>query len=278
MQPPPPPPAAPQRPNTLHIVSNIDKSSLKADSEWSTSSIPSSPGGNNHGSHRSYDDDALMEIEETTMINPVNVECQCSVACETPDEEDSHAPISPTSHHPPKMNNLRQGSSRVAQMSGTPNSTTVAGQATTGELDNPSELDPSSSDSGTLARCTVVRPLKIRFCRPSSAGSVKKSSKAKRQVLLVLCNCMWCKSSYEILFIYFGMKLWIRSTFYLKKKNEMMSRYTFFFMFQWAKKTNLIFARCPETTADQYWSTMYLESCSCCPKSKLKFELCFRDS
>lgn len=43
-------------------------------------------------------------------------------------------------------------------------------------------LDPSSSDSGTLARCTVVRPLKIRFCRPNSGSVHKKSSKAKRQV------------------------------------------------------------------------------------------------
>ena len=45
-----------------------------------------------------------------------------------------------------------------------------------------SEMDPSSSDSGTGARCTSVRPLKIRFCRPSSSSSLKKSSKAKRQV------------------------------------------------------------------------------------------------
>ena len=45
-------------------------------------------------------------------------------------------------------------------------------------------LDPSSSDSGTLARCTVVRPLKIRFCRPNSGSVHKKSSKAKRQVIL----------------------------------------------------------------------------------------------
>lgn len=44
-------------------------------------------------------------------------------------------------------------------------------------------LDPSSSDSGTLARCTVVRPLKIRFCRPNSGSVHKKSSKAKRQVI-----------------------------------------------------------------------------------------------
>lgn len=43
-----------------------------------------------------------------------------------------------------------------------------------------SEMEPSSSDSGTVARCTSVKPLKIRFCRPS--GSLKKSSKAKRQV------------------------------------------------------------------------------------------------
>lgn len=50
------------------------------------------------------------------------------------------------------------------------------------EMASDTGLEPSSSDSGTMARCTVVRPLKIRFCRPSSSGSVKKSSKAKRQV------------------------------------------------------------------------------------------------
>ena len=48
------------------------------------------------------------------------------------------------------------------------------------EIEMQSEMEPSSSDSGTMARCTVVRPLKIRFCRP--APEVKKSSKAKRQV------------------------------------------------------------------------------------------------
>ena len=50
------------------------------------------------------------------------------------------------------------------------------------ENETPTEIEPSSSDSGTVARCVIVRPLKIRFCRPGSAS--KKSSKAKRQV----CN------------------------------------------------------------------------------------------
>ncbi|KZS07971.1 Sphingosine 1-phosphate receptor 3-like protein [Daphnia magna] len=51
------------------------------------------------------------------------------------------------------------------------------------EMASDGGLDPSSSDSGTLARCTVVRPLKIRFCRPNSGSVHKKSSKAKRQCM-----------------------------------------------------------------------------------------------
>ena len=62
-----------------------------------------------------------------------------------------------------------------------------------------SEMEPSSSDSGTVARCTSARPLKIRFCRPSSSGSLKKSSKAKRQVYIFSVSSL-CTSTYFIRF------------------------------------------------------------------------------
>lgn len=34
------------------------------------------------------------------------------------------------------------------------------------DTDMVSEFDPSSSDSGVVARCTVVKPLKLRLCKP----------------------------------------------------------------------------------------------------------------
>uniref|UniRef100_A0A146LKI9 Alpha-2B adrenergic receptor n=1 Tax=Lygus hesperus TaxID=30085 RepID=A0A146LKI9_LYGHE len=43
-----------------------------------------------------------------------------------------------------------------------------------------SEFDPSSSDSGVVSRCAVVKPLKLRLCKPIFG---RKSSKAKREVI-----------------------------------------------------------------------------------------------
>ncbi|KAK9746993.1 7 transmembrane receptor (rhodopsin family) [Popillia japonica] len=34
------------------------------------------------------------------------------------------------------------------------------------DMDMVSEFDPSSSDSGVVSRCAVVKPLKLRFCKP----------------------------------------------------------------------------------------------------------------
>ncbi|XP_054266884.1 alpha-2Da adrenergic receptor [Macrosteles quadrilineatus] len=45
-----------------------------------------------------------------------------------------------------------------------------------------SEFDPSSSDSGVVQRCAVVKPLKLRFCKPIF-GRMKSSSKAKRETI-----------------------------------------------------------------------------------------------
>jgi hypothetical protein len=58
------------------------------------------------------------------------------------------------------------------------------------ETDMVSEFDPSSSDSGVVSRCAVVKPLKLRLCQPifgrRSAGAAisgASSSKAKREVV-----------------------------------------------------------------------------------------------
>ncbi|XP_017780900.1 PREDICTED: 5-hydroxytryptamine receptor 1D-like, partial [Nicrophorus vespilloides] len=41
-----------------------------------------------------------------------------------------------------------------------------ARQPSTIDTDMVSEFDPSSSDSGVVSRCTVVKPLKLRLCKP----------------------------------------------------------------------------------------------------------------
>lgn len=44
------------------------------------------------------------------------------------------------------------------------------------DTDMVSEFDPSSSDSGVVSRCTVVKPLKLRLCKPIF-GRSKTTSK-----------------------------------------------------------------------------------------------------
>lgn len=46
------------------------------------------------------------------------------------------------------------------------------------DTDMVSELEPSSSDSGVVSRCAVVKPLKLRICQPIFG---KKSDSSKRQ-------------------------------------------------------------------------------------------------
>lgn len=48
------------------------------------------------------------------------------------------------------------------------------------DTDMVSEFDPSSSDSGVVSRCAVVKPLKLRFCKPIFG---RKASKAKRETI-----------------------------------------------------------------------------------------------
>lgn len=46
--------------------------------------------------------------------------------------------------------------------------------------DQLSDIDPSSSDSGVVTRCSVVKPLKLRFCHPLLG---KKLTKPKRELI-----------------------------------------------------------------------------------------------
>lgn len=46
------------------------------------------------------------------------------------------------------------------------------------ETDMVSEFDPSSSDSGVVSRCAVVKPLKFRLCQPIFG---KKANKARKE-------------------------------------------------------------------------------------------------
>lgn len=48
------------------------------------------------------------------------------------------------------------------------------------ETDMVSEFDPSSSDSGVVSRCAVVKPLKFRLCQPIFG---KKGNKARKENL-----------------------------------------------------------------------------------------------
>ncbi|XP_050543648.1 alpha-2Db adrenergic receptor isoform X1 [Daktulosphaira vitifoliae] len=55
------------------------------------------------------------------------------------------------------------------------------------DADMVSELDPSSSDSGNVQKCGVVKPVKARLCKPIFGGRGKSkaaaSAKAKRDIL-----------------------------------------------------------------------------------------------
>ena len=46
--------------------------------------------------------------------------------------------------------------------------------------DQMSDMDPSSSDSGAISRCSVMKPLKMRFCHPLIG---KKINKPKREMI-----------------------------------------------------------------------------------------------
>jgi hypothetical protein len=52
------------------------------------------------------------------------------------------------------------------------------------DMDPVSDVEPSSSDSGAVSRCAVVKPLKLRLCQPFfGKKSASASNKARRDVL-----------------------------------------------------------------------------------------------
>lgn len=159
---------------------------LKPETEWSTSSYPSSPVLCPKGDH----------LEETSPSTVSDVMTVVHVTNPLPPTSSS-LPQNSTSVPPAIVNNCTARSTNNSSLVHKNSSRSGDHDLTENEMASDGGLDPSSSDSGTMARCTVVRPLKIRFCRPSSSGSVnKKSSKAKRQVHTV-------GSSFIISFLFF---------------------------------------------------------------------------
>jgi hypothetical protein len=52
------------------------------------------------------------------------------------------------------------------------------------DMDPVSDVEPSSSDSGAVSRCAVVKPLKFRLCQPFFGKKFNSTSaKARRDVL-----------------------------------------------------------------------------------------------
>lgn len=49
------------------------------------------------------------------------------------------------------------------------------------DADMVSEFDPSSSDSGVVSRCTVVKPLKLRLCKPIFGRRTGKKNRRPEQ-------------------------------------------------------------------------------------------------
>lgn len=47
------------------------------------------------------------------------------------------------------------------------------------DTDMVSEFDPSSSDSGVVSRCTVVKPLKLRLCKPIFGRRTANKSRSR---------------------------------------------------------------------------------------------------
>lgn len=144
---------------------------LQGNEEWSTSSYPSSPGH-----------------------PPDKTETGAGAADSLPPTVPATSAPTSTPHPPATVpSGATSGTTATStKVSNNKNRTNKKKTKDETNVDNemPSEIEPSSSDSGTVARCTVVRPLKIRFCRPGghssgTSNSVKKSSKAKRQVRLL---------------------------------------------------------------------------------------------
>ena len=118
--------------------------------------------GDDESSTGSYPDDSVSLPDEPSSSNAV---------VEEVNEATGAAPTEP-----------------VAASSPTRGSTETTAECGAVEIEIPSEMEPSSSESGVALRCTVARMLKIRYHRPGS--QFKKSSKAKRQVHWCEMRCL----------------------------------------------------------------------------------------
>uniref|UniRef100_A0A182Y7N8 G-protein coupled receptors family 1 profile domain-containing protein n=1 Tax=Anopheles stephensi TaxID=30069 RepID=A0A182Y7N8_ANOST len=109
-------------------------------------------------------------------------------------EQDNHGPMSPigTGGHEPKdtlkvTQPMQQGRSTNGITSAAGNEPSPSPSAATArnralsvgiDTDMVSEFDPSSSDSGVISRCAVVKPLKFRLCQPIFGKSKAKARQA----------------------------------------------------------------------------------------------------
>uniref|UniRef100_A0A182SQU3 G-protein coupled receptors family 1 profile domain-containing protein n=1 Tax=Anopheles maculatus TaxID=74869 RepID=A0A182SQU3_9DIPT len=111
-------------------------------------------------------------------------------------EQDNHGPLSPVGtggSHEPKdtlkvTQPMQQGrssstngiTSATGEPSPSPSATSARNRALSVGIDTDmvSEFDPSSSDSGVISRCAVVKPLKFRLCQPIFGKSKAKARQA----------------------------------------------------------------------------------------------------
>ena len=154
------------------------KRTLKSDIEWSTSSYPDEEEDHQAGSPSPTASDGPTVLASTPPASAIAAPVGFGPGSNTTTAAAAAAAAA-------AVNNSNHSASTVRNAGNSNHRSTRNGdqELTENEMASDGGLDPSSSDSGTVARCTVVRPLKIRFCRPSNSASVsKKSSKAKRQV------------------------------------------------------------------------------------------------
>uniref|UniRef100_A0A182PT37 G-protein coupled receptors family 1 profile domain-containing protein n=1 Tax=Anopheles epiroticus TaxID=199890 RepID=A0A182PT37_9DIPT len=107
-------------------------------------------------------------------------------------EQDNHGPISPIAHEPKDTLKVTQPmaqgrstngitpASSAGEPSPSPSSAAARSRALSVGIDTDmvSEFDPSSSDSGVISRCAVVKPLKFRLCQPIFGKGKAKARQA----------------------------------------------------------------------------------------------------
>ncbi|XP_066985154.1 alpha-2C adrenergic receptor [Macrobrachium rosenbergii] len=86
----------------------------------------------------------------------------------------------PTPSAPPTPMREPNGGNMAITVASPANSLRRGVPANSMDGDQMSDIDPSSSDSGVVTRCSVVKPLRLRFCHPLLG---KKLTKPKRELI-----------------------------------------------------------------------------------------------